>query len=237
MFKANRNAKKQVSPLTSLLMFSMMTLARRCTTVERSRSARTMSGTITASVPSSMACGGAGGRCREAGGVGLVGCATPRAAPDPKYGSLKQAAPSPAHPCLPTHLNKRGRRKLGNDGWHLARLRDARHQRWDVRLQVAVASCREGGQHGGRRGRRHLSQYKRGRGRAASHGGVVGQLGQGDPQTGLRPAGAVQEHQRRRASKHASTQAGLHAASQRARTSCRLSTMHSDRRGTTATMQ
>lgn len=47
-------------PRTSLHMFSMMTLARRLTTVDRSRSARTMSGTMIASVPSSMACIGLG---------------------------------------------------------------------------------------------------------------------------------------------------------------------------------
>jgi hypothetical protein len=42
---------------TSLLMFSMMTAARRLTTMDRSRSARSMRGTITARQPSSMACG------------------------------------------------------------------------------------------------------------------------------------------------------------------------------------
>ncbi len=66
--KQQTTAKQTTVVLTSLHMFSMMTLDRRLTTVERSRSARTMSGTMTASVPSSMDCIGQAERYR----LGLV---------------------------------------------------------------------------------------------------------------------------------------------------------------------
>ena len=68
--KAGDESKDEVEDalLTSLLMFSMMTEARRLTTAERSRSARTISGTITARQPSSMAWPEEGGRGRGGGG-------------------------------------------------------------------------------------------------------------------------------------------------------------------------